>query len=340
MSKVNILEVKNLKTYFFTRRGTVKAVDGVSFNLEEGKVLCLVGESGSGKTVTALSILGLVDAPGRIVEGGILFHGSDLREYSSRQLQSVRGMRISMIFQDPTESLNPIFTVGDQIIEQMQLHLGIGKKEARKKAICLLEKVGIPSARDRLDSYPHEFSGGMNQRVMIAMALSCDPEILIADEPTSALDVTTQAQFLGLLMDLKRERGMSLLFITHDLGIVAEIADRVVVMYAGKVMERGSVFQIFENPRHPYTIGLLNCVPDISDNGGRKLTPIPGTIPSLIDPPKGCVFHTRCSFARDICFRVKPEEAFVASEHSTACHLWDSREVKKASEAARVEGQG
>lgn len=333
---MNILEVRGLRTYFFTRRGIVKAVDGISFDLKKGELLCLVGESGSGKTVSALSILGLIDPPGRILKGDILLDGENLREFTPDKLRRIRGKRIAMIFQDPWESLNPVFTVGDQIIEAMKLHLRLSDAEAREKAIRLLERVGIKSAAERLKNYPHEFSGGMNQRAMIAMALCCDPDILIADEPTSALDVTTQSQFLELLMDLKRERGMSMIFITHDLGIVAEIADRIVVMYAGKVMERGSVWHVFGNPRHPYTIGLLKSLPDIMGKRGKKLTPIPGTIPSLIDPPTGCVFHPRCRFAQDVCSKVVPPEAKVEEEHFSACLFWDSEGVIEASEEVRV----
>lgn len=238
-----------------------------------------------------------------------------------------------MIFQNPNESLNPVLTVGEQIIEQMKVHLGLSGEKAKEKALLLLERVGIQS--ERLMNYPHEFSGGMNQRAMIAMALSCEPEILIADEPTSALDVTTQSRFLELLMDLKRERGVAMIFITHDLGIVAEIADKVVVMYAGKVMEKGNVWQIFENPRHPYTIGLLNSLPDIASK--KKLMPIPGQIPGLFSPPEGCVFHPRCRFAQEMCSEALPPEAEFEDGHFSFCFFWDSEAVMKASEEVRVE---
>jgi oligopeptide/dipeptide ABC transporter ATP-binding protein len=328
---MNILEVVGLKTYFFTRRGIVKAVDDVGFDLRKGEVLCLVGESGSGKTVSALSVIGLVDSPGRIMGGEVMLDGEDLRKYTLWQLRNIRGRRIAMIFQDPKESLNPVFTIGEQIMEPMKVHLKLSDKEAKEKASALLERVGIP--KERLFSYPHELSGGMNQRAMIAMALACDPEILIADEPTSALDVTTQALFLKVLMDLKKERGMSMIFITHDLGIVAEIADRVVVMYAGRVMEKGNVWQIFENPRHPYTIGLLNSLPDFTKK--KKLIPIPGQIPSLIGLG-GCVFHTRCRFAKETCEKVVPQEATVNEGHLSACHFHDSEEVIKASKEVGV----
>ncbi len=328
---MTILEVKGLKTYFFTNRGIVKAVDDVSFDLMKGEVLCLVGESGSGKTVSALSIIGLVDLPGRIMGGEVMLDEENLRQYTPLQLRHIRGKKIAMIFQDPGESLNPVFTIGEQIMEPMKVHLNLSDKESKEKALSLLERVGIP--KERFFNYPHEFSGGMNQRVMIAMALSCDPKILIADEPTSALDITTQALFLEVLIDLKKEKGMSMIFITHDLGIVAEIADRVVVMYAGRVMEKGDVWQIFENPRHPYTIGLLHSLPDFSKK--KKLMPIPGQIPSLIRLG-GCVFHTRCRFAKEICGRVVPKEAIVDEGHLSSCHFHDSEEVIKASKEVGV----
>ncbi len=330
---MNILEVRGLKTSFFARRGIVKAVDGVSFDLGKGEVLCIVGESGSGKTVSALSIIGLVDSPGKTFEGEMLLDGEDLRHYTPEALRRIRGKRIAMIFQDPKESLNPVLTIGEQIMEAMKVYLNLSREKAKEKALVLLERVGV--SKDRFLSYPHELSGGMNQRVMIAMALCCDPEILIADEPTSALDVTTQSLFLELLMELRRERGMSMIFITHDLGIVAQIADRVVVMYAGRAMEKGDVWQIFENPRHPYTIGLLNSIPDVTKK--KKLMPIPGQVPNLITPPTGCVFHTRCWFAQDICSKVVPIEAKVEGKHFSACLFWDSEEVIKASKEVRVE---
>ncbi len=330
---MRILEVKGLKTCFFMRNGIVKAVNGISFDLKKGEVLCLVGESGSGKTVTALSIMRLVDKPARILEGEVLLYGEDLRRYAPEQMRRVRGRRISMIFQDPGESLNPVLTIGEQITEPVRVHLGLSYEKAKEKALRLLERVGISS--ERFSSYPHELSGGMNQRVMIAMALACDPDMLIADEPTSALDVTTQAQFLDILMDLKRERGMAMIFITHDLGIVAEIADSIVVMYAGKVMEKGNVWRIFDNPRHPYTIALMKCIPDAAKI--KKLVPIPGQIPSLIDPPGGCVFHPRCIFAREICRDAVPEETEVEEDHFSACHFWDSEEVIKASREVSIE---
>ena len=318
----NILEIRQLKTYFFTRNGVVKAVDGISFSLRKGESLCLVGESGCGKTATALSVLRLIDSPpGQIVGGEILYHDEDLLRSSSARLRQVRGNMIAMIFQDPQSSLNPVFTVGDQITEQIKLHLGLGSKQAGERALHLMEQVGIPQARDRIRDYPHQFSGGMRQRVMIAAALSCDPEILIADEPTTALDTTIKAQILDIFRDLKQKRNMSILFITHDLGTVAGIADRIVVMYGGRIAEVGTVLDIFDQPKHPYTLGLMNCLPDISAQTDR-LTPIPGTIPSLIDPPQGCIFHPRCDRRMPICEREIPREIVISGEHIVACHLY------------------
>ncbi len=317
-----VLEIKHLKTYFFTRNGVVKAVDGVSFGLRKGESLCLVGESGCGKTATALSILRLIDSPpGRIVEGEILYHGEDLLRCSDRRLRQVRGNRIAMIFQDPQSSLNPVLTVGDQIVEQIKLHLGLKPKSAVEKAIHLMEQAGIPRARERMKDYPHQFSGGMQQRVLIAAALSCDPEILIADEPTTALDTTIKAQILDIFRDLKQQRNMSILFITHDLGTVAEIADRIVVMYGGRLAEAGTTLDIFDQPKHPYTHGLINCLPNISTRRDR-LTPIPGMIPSLIDPPEGCIFNPRCERRMPICSQERPIEVTVSREHVVACHLY------------------
>ena len=318
----NLLEIKKLKTYFFTRKGVVKAVDGVSFDLQKGENLCLVGETGCGKTATALSILRLIDSPpGRIIDGEIWYHGENLLQCSGERLRQIRGNRIAMIFQDPQSSLNPVFTVGDQIAEQIKLHLKLGHKPAMERSLHLMEQVGIPRARERMKDYPHQFSGGMRQRVMIAAALSCDPEILIADEPTTALDATIKDQILDILRDLKQRRNMSVLFITHDLGTVARIADRIVVMYGGRIAEAGTVFDIFDQPKHPYTIGLINCLPSISTRKDR-LTPIPGMIPSLINPPEGCIFNLRCPRQMPICGQVRPEEVVISGEHLVACHLY------------------
>jgi oligopeptide/dipeptide ABC transporter ATP-binding protein len=320
------LRVRDLRTYFFTRSGVVKAADGISFDLRKGETLCLVGESGCGKTVTALSILGLVDSPpGRIVGGEIWYHQENLLQCSQERLRAIRGNRIAMIFQDPQSSLNPIFTVGDQIAEQIKLHRGLGERAAREQAVALMKQVGIPEAEKRVQDYPHQFSGGMKQRVLIAAALSCDPEILIADEPTTALDVTIKAQILDILRRLKEERGMSLLFITHDLGVVAEIADRIVVMYGGRLAEAGTSLDIFDDPKHPYTWGLIDCLPDMSRVRDR-LTPIPGTIPSLIEPPQSCIFHPRCPRGMPICTQEMPPHILISGEHRVVCQLYkDSR---------------
>ncbi len=317
-----VLEIKHLKTYFFTRNGVVKAVDGVSFGLRKGENLCLVGESGCGKTTAALSILRLLDSPpGRIIDGEILYHGEDLLSDSAEKLRQIRGNRIAMIFQDPQSSLNPVFTVGDQIAEQIKLHLRLKHKPAMERTLHLMEQVGIPQVQERIRDYPHQFSGGMKQRVMIAAALSCDPEILIADEPTTALDTTIKAQILDIFRDLKQKRNMSILFITHDLGTVAGIADRIVVMYGGRVAEAGTVLDIFDQPKHPYTHGLINCLPNISTRR-KRLTPIPGMIPSLIDPPEGCIFNPRCERRMPICSRESPKEIVTSGEHLVACHLY------------------
>jgi oligopeptide/dipeptide ABC transporter ATP-binding protein len=317
-----ILQVKNLKTYFFTYHGVVKAVDDVSFGLRKGECLCLVGESGCGKTATALSILRLIDSPpGKIVGGEIIYHGEDLLKISDDRLRQVRGNRIAMIFQDPQSSLNPVLTVGDQATEQMKLHFGLKQKPAIERAIVFMEQAGIPRAGERMKDYPHQFSGGMKQRVMIAAALSCDPEILIADEPTTALDATIKAQILDIFRELKQKRSMSILFITHDLGTVAEIADRIIVMYGGMVAEAGTALDIFDHPKHPYTLGLINCLPRISVRRER-LTPIPGTIPSLVDPPEGCIFYPRCERHLPVCNRERPKEVVVSGEHTVACHRY------------------
>jgi len=318
----SVLEIRHLKTYFFTRDGVVKAVDDISFGLGKRESLCLVGESGCGKTATALSVLRLIDSPpGRIVDGEILYHGEDLLRCSSDRLKQIRGNKIAMIFQDPQSSLNPVFTVGNQITEQISLHLSLKRRPARDRTLHLMEQVGIPQARERLRDYPHQFSGGMKQRVMIAAALSCDPEILIADEPTTALDTTIKAQILDIFRTLKQERNMSLLFITHDMSTVAEIADRIVVMYDGRLAEAGTALDIFDHPKHPYTIGLLNCLPSVSTQQDR-LMPIPGMIPSLIDPPQGCVFSARCQHCLPICQQQRPAEITVTGEHVVACHLY------------------
>jgi oligopeptide transport system ATP-binding protein len=307
----NVLEVNNLKTQFFTRAGIVYAVDGVSFYVGEGETLGIVGESGCGKSVTATSVMRLIPSPpGRIVDGEILLDDGerrvDLLTLSDNEMRHIRGNHVAMIFQDPMTSLNPVLTVGDQITEPLMLHLGLSRREAEARAIELLKRVGIPAAEDRLQSYPHQFSGGMRQRVMIAIALSCNPKVLIADEPTTALDVTIQAQILDLMMHLNREFGTAIVMITHDLGVVAEICERVNVMYAGQIVETGKAKDLYENPQHPYTIGLLNSVPRIGIDVKEPLIPIPGLPPDLLAPPSGCRFRPRCRFRQQKCEEMPP----------------------------------
>ena len=298
---MSLLEVKDLKTYFYTDSGVAKAVDGVTFSLDKGKTLGIVGESGCGKSVTSLSIMRLVDpATGRNEGGSIVFDGQDLLTLPEKEMRKLRGNRISMIFQEPMTSLNPVFTIGDQISESLKLHKGLDKKAARDRAIELLELVGIPEAGKRVGEYPHQLSGGMRQRVMIAMALSGDPELLIADEPTTALDVTIQAQILQLLKDLQEKLHMSIIIITHDLGVIAEMADEVAVMYAGDIVEKAPTRALFDDPKHPYTIGLMNSIPDINDHVSRLRT-LEGLVPSLYDMPSGCRFAPRCQFCCPEC---------------------------------------
>jgi len=317
-----VLEVSNLKTYFFTRRGVVKAVDGLDFHLRRGECLCLVGESGCGKTVTALSILKLVDSPpGKIVEGEIRYDSLDLVKCSSKQLRQIRGKEIAMVFQEAQSALNPVLTIGDQIMEQIMLHLPLERNEAQNRSMALLREMGIPSVERVMKSYPHQLSGGMKQRAMIAMSLSCDPTIIIADEPTTAVDVTIEAQILGIFRSLKEQRQLSLIFITHDLAVVAEIGDRAVVMYAGKEVETAPVSEIIANPRHPYTAGLIRCLPDISRPADR-LVSIPGFAPNPVELPGGCAFHPRCSEGMPICSQQAPPVVELSTEHRVRCHLY------------------
>jgi oligopeptide/dipeptide ABC transporter ATP-binding protein len=299
---VPLLTVDDLRTSFFTRRGVVRAVDGVSFSVERGQTLGIVGESGCGKSVTALSIMGLIPRPtARIVGGSVDFEGRDLAAISPRALEDLRGREIAMIFQDPMTSLNPTVTVGGQITETLRRHLALSRREAERRAGELLEEVRIPNARERLDDYPHQFSGGMRQRVMIAIAVCCRPKLLIADEPTTALDVTIQAQILSLLDELRQEYDMAMILITHDMGVVADVADEVAVMYAGQIVERASTVALFEHPEHPYTEALLGALPQLEGEGVRegRLTAIPGRPPDLVDPPPGCRFAPRCPYAED-----------------------------------------
>ena len=317
-----LLTIEDLVTEFHTPEGTARAVDGVSLSLEPGQTLSLVGESGCGKTVTALSILGLIpDPPGRITSGRILFQGRDLLKSSPEELRKVRGGQIAMVFQEPMTSLNPVFTVGDQIIEAISLHQGLPPHQARAAAAEALAEVGIPDPAARLDDYPHQMSGGMRQRVMIAMALSCNPELLIADEPTTALDVTIQAQILELIVSIQEKRSLGLLLITHNLGVVAEIADQAAVMYLGQVVENSSVVNLFDKPLHPYTRGLMDSLPK-PDQTSRQLIAIPGMVPSIFDAPKGCRFADRCPDKFDKCDQ--PPQLIEAREGCfVRCHLYD-----------------
>src|SRR5213595_2941619 len=317
-----LLEVNDLKTYFQTDDGIVKAVDGVSFSVEKGKTLGIVGESGSGKSVTCLTIMGLNDRKNTITSGEALFNGENLLTTGTRRLRDIRGNDIAMIFQDPMTSLNPVHSIGTQLIEAVQLHRDVSKKGARARALELLNAVGIPRAERRIDDYPHQFSGGMRQRVMIAMALVNDPDLLIADEPTTALDVTTQGQILTLMTDLQQDFGSAIIIITHDLGVIAEAADDVVVMYAAQVVERAPVTNLFNRPHHPYTWGLLGSLPRL-DADVERLVQIQGQPPSLLNPPRGCRFHPRCPYVMGICKTVEPELLPAGDErdHVQACHL-------------------
>jgi len=318
-----LLNVKNLMTYFFIPEGTVKAVNDVSFHVKAAEIVGLVGESGCGKSVTALSILGLIPwPPGRIVDGQIIFKGEDLRKITPQQLRKIRGNKISMIFQEPMSSLNPVYTLGRQIAEVYIEHQASPKKEALEKAKDMLDKLGIPSPSKRVYEYPHNLSGGMRQRVMIAMALACNPELILADEPTTALDVTIQAQILELMAELHQAVSTSILLITHNLGIVAEYAQRVIVMYSGKIVEKAPVVPMFGEPLHPYTIGLLRSIPKLGAKatvGKKRLSEIPGMVPNLNDLPQGCYFHPRCARARTICRREEPELIEIEPGHSVAC---------------------
>lgn len=317
-----LLNIDGLKTYFFTEAGVVKAVDGVSFKLRKGESLGLVGESGSGKTVTALSVLGIVPKPGKIVDGKVEFSGKDLLKKTEQEMQEMRGSEIAITFQDPSSSLNPVYTVETQLRDVIMAHQTISKVEAREKVIQLLEIVGIPEAETRMREYPHQFSGGMKQRVAIARALACEPTLLFADEPTTNLDVTIQAQVLDLLNDLKKRFGMSLVMITHDMGIISEMTTRVVVLYAGHVYEIATTYDLFEHPRHPYTQALLAAVPRLDMR--KTLRVIPGNIPNLIDPPSGCRFHPRCNYAQQICKDEVPVLEKVGPEHFVACYEWQN----------------
>ncbi|UCH60713.1 MAG: ABC transporter ATP-binding protein [Anaerolineales bacterium] len=325
----SLLTVSHLKTHFFTEDGVVKAVDDVSFHINEGEIVGLVGESGCGKTVTSLSIIGLISKPGKVVDGEILYEGQDLLKLSYEQLSDIRGNRISMIFQQPQTSLNPVFTVGEQVAEVLQIHRGMSTKEAWEHAVEMLSQVGIPSPEKRAFAYPHELSGGQAQRVMIAMALIMKPNLLIADEPTTALDVTIQAQILDLMRGLNKKMGTAIILITHDLGVIAGIAGRVAVMYAGKIVEQSTVETLFEDPRHPYTKGLINSIP-ILGRVKNRLEVIPGVVPNLIDLPQGCAFAPRCEARTanglEICAEQMPDMTPIADGHEVRCWLYTDQD--------------
>ena len=315
-----LLEVKNLKTQFFTQDGVVHAVNGISYSVEKGETVAIVGESGSGKSVGVMSLIRLIpQPPGKIVDGEVWFDGQDLLKLKEDELREIRGNRIAMIFQDPMTSLNPVLTIGRQITEALELHLNMNREQSRKRAVQLLEMVGIPGASERLDDYPHQFSGGMRQRVMIAMGLSCNPQLLIADEPTTALDVTIQAQIVDLVNRLKEELGMAIIWITHDLGVVAGMAQRVIVMYSGYVVEESGVDDIYANPRHPYTLGLLRSIPRLDLGRQKRLIPIEGLPPDLLELPNQCPFAPRCSFAVEKCWQENPPLEEVGPGHRSAC---------------------
>ena len=337
MSNASLLEVKELRAQFRTSEGIVRAVNGVSFSLNEGETLGIVGESGCGKTVTALSLVRLIpEPPGEIVGGQVLFQGRDLLSVGAQELREIRGSKIGVIFQDPMTSLNPVLTIGEQISESLELHTGLAAKDLSKRTIELLQLVGIPAAEERIGDYPYQFSGGMRQRAMIAMALACDPYLLVADEPTTALDVTIQAQILDLVKRLKRERGLSILWITHDLGIIAGLADRVMVMYAGYIVESADVKDLYTDPRHPYTLGLLASVPRLDSAERNPLTPIEGLPPDQVNLPLGCPFHPRCTYVQNRCLQTMPELRKVGSGHMVACWVDVSRACISVPEAEEL----
>lgn len=328
-----LLDVHDLRTEFTTQDGVVHAVNGVTFSLDEGETLGIVGESGSGKSVSMLSVMRLIAIPpGRIASGEVIFQGQDLLKLSDEEMRQVRGNKIAMVFQDPMTSLNPVLTINTQITEALELHLGMSKEKARKRAAELLKMVNIPEAESRLDDYPHQFSGGMRQRVMIAIGLSCSPQLLIADEPTTALDVTIQAQITDIVKRLKRELGMAIIWITHDLGVIAGLADRINVMYAGYIVETAPVREIFANTLHPYTLGLLGSIPRLDEARKEKLTPIEGLPPDLLNPPPGCPFYDRCKFRTQKCLEANPPLLSVGVRHWSACWNWE--DVKRARESA------
>ena len=335
-----LLSVKNLSTEFPVKKGIVRAVEDVSFDVDQGEILAIVGESGSGKSVTSLSIMGLLAEPGHVAGGSLEFEGKDLATLSEKQYRELRGNDMAMIFQEPMTSLNPVYRVGNQIVEAIRTHEKVSKAEAKDRAVDLLRKVGIPSPEARINDYPHQLSGGMRQRVMIAMALACNPKLLIADEPTTALDVTIQAQILDLLRRLRDDTGMAVLLITHDLGVVSETADRVVVMYCGQVVEEAEVRTLFDHPMHPYTLGLLKSIPRLEDDDSKRLYMIKGMVPNPLEMPPGCHFSDRCDSCMDIC-RTKVPELVDVDGHKVRCFLYESAdgEVKSEEAIARAEAE-
>ncbi|MFP9129760.1 ABC transporter ATP-binding protein [Niallia sp. BSM11] len=335
----NILEVDKLQTAFKTDKGEVISVEEVTFQLEPGETIGIVGESGCGKSVTSLSIMRLLGTHGFIKKGSVKLNGKDLTQISEADMRKVRGNEISMIFQEPMTSLNPVFTIGNQMVELIRLHMDYNAKEAKSYAVEMLQKVGIPRAEVIIDEYPHALSGGMRQRVMIAMALSCKPKLLIADEPTTALDVTIQAQILELMKSLKKESNTSIMMITHDLGVIAEMADKVIVMYAGQVVEEADVFTLFDEPKHPYTKGLIDSIPHLEYDSDEKLYSIPGSVPTLQQMPKGCRFHTRCPYAMEKCIAERPPHVEVDgnSEHKVRCWLYDEAGSKTSTHTSGSE---
>ena len=333
-----LLSVKNLSTEFPVKKGIVKAVEDVSFDVDAGEILAIVGESGSGKSVTSLSVMGLLAEPGHVAGGSMEFEGKDLVTLPEREYRELRGNDMAMIFQEPMTSLNPVYRVGKQIVEAIRTHENVSKKEARERAIDMLRKVGIPSPEKRIDDYPHQMSGGMRQRVMIAMALACNPKLLIADEPTTALDVTIQAQILDLLRRLRDDTGMAVLLITHDLGVVSETADRVVVMYCGQVVEEAEVRTLFDHPMHPYTLGLLKSIPRLEDDDSKRLYMIKGMVPNPLEMPPGCHFSDRCDSCMDICREKIPDLVDVGG-HKVRCFLYENAEGQAKSAAAIAEGE-
>ncbi|MCA1244696.1 ABC transporter ATP-binding protein [Stappia stellulata] len=326
MTQTPLLSVRDLRVEFPTRRGILKAIDGISFDLKEGEVLGVVGESGAGKSITGTAVIGLLEPPGRIAGGEVLLKGERIDNLSQQAMRKIRGKRIGMIFQDPLTSLNPLFTVGEQIIETILTHLPVSERQARDRAVALLEEVGIPAAADRLNAYPHQFSGGMRQRVVIALALCAEPELVIADEPTTALDVSVQAQIIRLLQRVCRDHGTAVMLITHDMGVIAETADRVAVMYSGRIAEIGPVRNVIKAPRHPYTVGLMGAIPSLTGDHDR-LTQIPGSMPRLDSIPAGCAFNPRCSLVMDKCYRDRPD-LVQAGESRAAC--WKVSETEEA----------